>query len=84
MAEDDQLEKESLDDPENFHTTAGDEDFLLEKYLPFEVPQRNTLSKLGWVVQGILFVLSVTILIIAAKIKPTDIQCAKQLSPYCK
>ena len=65
-------------------TALDDEDFLLEKPVIFQIPKRSLLLKLGWVAQGLFFIASIAILIVALKIKPTDIQCAKQLSPYCK
>jgi hypothetical protein len=62
----------------------GDEDFLLDKAVPSKRPRLSKLWKIGWALQGLLFLLSIIILIGATKVKPSDIQCAKQLSPYCK
>lgn len=69
---------------QDFHTMECDEDFLLEKTKPVQILRQSLLSKLGWIAQGIFFILSVLVLIAASMVKPTDIQCAKQLSPYCR
>lgn len=68
---------------QDFHIMEGDEDFLLKKSTTAKSLRQSMLSKLGWIAQGIFFILSVLIFIAASKVKPTDIQCAKQLSPYC-
>lgn len=62
----------------------GDEDFLLDKAVPSKRPRLSKLWKIGWALQGLLFLLSIIILIGGTNVKPSDIQCAKQLSPYCK
>ncbi|KAL2061367.1 hypothetical protein VTL71DRAFT_7640 [Oculimacula yallundae] len=64
------------------HNMECDEDSLLEKAKPAQILRQNLLARLGWIAQGTFFLLSVLVLILATKVKPTDIQCAKQLSPY--
>lgn len=81
LPEDEKREEASFDGSDSF---LNDEDFLLEKPFLFQITKRSLLFKLGWVAQVLFFFASIAILIVASKLKPTDIQCAKQLSPYCE